>query len=181
MASGSAESGKNWAYFGKALSWEDVLKPKALAHLSRCVICRLAVEIQKQTNIYCWNCWKICIRPDELEQYESLMKYAIEMTKEDLSFHGKYFVGSGRPVVVIRVGSEGERDELFMKILEDLSARELYPEDSRKRWWRRGCSQFEPILGQWKDWKKPTTVRKETISKILQISTESNINALKKW
>ena len=176
-----AKGGKNWAYFGKASNWEDVPKPEVLAHLPRCVICRLAIEIQQQTNIYCWNCWKICIRPDKSEHYESLIQCAIEMASKDPSFHGKYFIGRGRPVIIIRVGSEEERDALFAQILEDLKDRGLYPKDSRKRWWHRGCSRFESALGKWRYWKNPVNIKKKTISKIIQISTKGNANLLKEW
>lgn len=181
MLDSFSNTGKDWAYFGKALNWEDVPKPEVVAHLPRCVICRLAVEIQRKTNIYCWNCWKICIRPDKPEQYEDLIQYAIEMVSRNPSFHGKYFIGEGRPVMVIRVGSEEERDELFSEILEDLKNRELYPQDSRKRWWHRGCSRFESTLGKWKYWKKPANIEEETITKIIQISTKGNVDPLKEW
>lgn len=181
MLSNFIEPGKDWSYFGQASSWEDISKPKEVTHLPRCVICTLAVGIQKQTNIYCWNCWKICIRPDTPEQYDELIRYALESAKKNPKFHGKFFKGKGRPVLVVRVSSEKERDVLFAQILEDLVERNLYPKDSKKRWWRRGCDHFNPILGKWKSWTEPKPLRKETIKKILQLSKEGDISRLEEW
>ena len=181
MLSNFIKSGKDWAYFGEASNWEDISKPKEVAHLPRCVICGLAVEIRKQTNIYCWNCWKICIRPDILEQYRELIKYMLESAEKNPRFHGKFFKGKGRPVVVVRVSSEEERDAFFAQILEDLRERNLYPNDPKKRWWRRGCSYFNPILGKWKNWTEPKPLRKETIKKILQLSKKEDISRLQGW
>jgi hypothetical protein len=163
------------------MGWESIPKPSELASFPRCVICRLAVEIEKRTNIYCWNCWKICIRPDTVVQYDALIKYALETAMKNPKFHGKFFKGRGRPVLVIRASSEEERDMLFAQILEDLKERGLYPKDPKKRWWRRGCDYFNPILGKWKNWTEPKPLSKETISKILQLSKKANISRLGEW
>jgi hypothetical protein len=173
--------GKDWVYFGYARNWEAVPKPKGLAHLPRCVICRLAVEIEGRANFYCWNCWKICIRPNEAVQYGGLIKYVLEMAMKNPSFHGKFFVGKARPVVVIRVGSKEERDLLFSKILEDLKKVGLYPMDSQKRWWRRGCDHFDSILGKWKKWKDPVPIGQRMVNEILRFSKQRDLSQLNEW
>ena len=181
MAKVPIKVGREWAYFGEASRWENISKPKELASLPRCLICKLAVKIERRTNIYCWNCWKICIRPDEEQQYESLVNYFLRKASENPSFHGKYFIGYGRPVVVVRVGSEEERDAIFSQILEELKELGLYPKDSKKRWYRRGCDSFDSILGKWKSWKEPTMLSEQTIKKILQLTQIKRMPKFIEW
>lgn len=172
---------KDWAYFGSVGKWEEVPKPEKLAGHTKCVICRLGVEIEKRPNFYCWGCWKVCIRPHRNEQYGELIEYATARAEKTPGFHGKYFVGEGRPIVIFRAGSEEERNLIFSSVLENLKERGLYPADPQKRWWRRGCDRFNPILGNWKSWEKPTPLSRKTVDRILEILRRGNIEHFCYW
>lgn len=83
------------------------------------------------------------------------------------NFYGKWYLNEKDPVLV---RSETERDEMFERVIEDLKARKILP---LKRWYRRGGTYLEPILGHWKTWGRkyghPKSLSKETINKILKL------------
>lgn len=151
-----------WVYFGNGEEWES----------DRCSKCYELLQRYQKPNKYCINCWKLEIFFSNCTNLEKVKEYFLEESLKDDTLHGKWLKRTMRiprelitsiadeahpdpgveedGVILIYNQSIEERDKRRKKILEDLKARGLYKKHDIS--YRRGCVNFDEMIGSWKDW-----------------------------
>jgi len=151
-----------WVYFGYANGWAP----------NRCGKCYELIERFKRPNKYCINCWKLEIFFSNCTDVDKVKEYLLDQAKKDPALHGKWMkhlmdiprhVLTSIPTeahpdpevkrdggILIYTQSISERDMRKNKILADLKARGLYKKNDIS--YRRGCVNFDEIIGEWKTW-----------------------------
>lgn len=154
-----------WFFFGYGIDWPP----------DKCSSCLRLVEIYKKPNRHCINCWKLEIFFSNCTDLQAVKEYFLEEAKRDPSLSGKWLKEpmefpseikgkitsipeEGHPdpnvkkegVILIYTQSIAEREEKRKRILQGLKERGLYkkPEIS----YRRGCLDFDELIGPWKTW-----------------------------
>ena len=153
---------RDWVFFGIGEDWEE----------DRCPKCYGMLRKELKPNKYCINCWKLEIFYSNCTDLEAVKRFLIDESKRDHSFHGKWLKremplpveaytsipASGHPdadverdgVILIYTRSIEERDRLKERILKGLQERGLYKKSSLS--YRRGCLDFDELIGNWKEW-----------------------------
>jgi len=153
---------KDWVYFGYGAGWEP----------NRCVKCYELLQKYQKPNKYCINCWKLEIFFSNCTDFEKVKEYFLEEALRDHTLHGKWlkrtmsiprYLLTSIPenshpdvnvkedgVILIYNQSIEEREMRRRKILKDLRGLGLYKKDNIS--YRRGCLDFDRIIGNWKDW-----------------------------
>lgn len=153
---------RDWVYFGYGEGWER----------DRCTKCHALLRENLRPNEYCINCWKLEIFFSNCKDVEAVKTYLIEEAKNDPTLHGKWLKEemevprkmltsippTGHPdpdvkrdgVILIYTQNIKERDSRKKKILEELRKRGLYRKDDLS--YRRGCLDFDSIIGNWTEW-----------------------------
>lgn len=151
-----------WVYFGYGEGWDP----------DRCKKCYTLLEKFKKPNEYCIDCWKLEIFFSNCTDVDKAKEYFLESAKEDYTLHGKWIKkemeiprsiltsipAEAHPdpevkrdgVILIYTQSIKERDARKNKILADLKALGLYRKNAISS--RRGCVNFDEIIGNWKTW-----------------------------
>jgi hypothetical protein len=151
-----------WFYFGYGVGWDS----------DRCDKCYELIEKLKRPNKYCINCWKLEIFFSNCTDIKEVKKYFLKEAERDRTLHGKWLKKTARiprqlltsipasahpdkeierdGVILIFTQSISEREKRRKKILSDLKARNLYKK--RAISYRRGCVNFDEIIGPWKRW-----------------------------
>lgn len=156
---------KWWFFFGYGATWPE----------DKCSRCSELVETYKKPNRHCINCWKLEIFFSNCTDLQAVKGYLLEEAKSDQTLSGKWLkepmeMGEdikakitsipeeGHPdpkakrdgVILIYTQSIAEREKKRKRILRGLQERGLYkkPEIS----YRRGCLNFDEIIGPWKTW-----------------------------
>lgn len=153
---------KYWVYFGYGEGWEP----------DRCSKCYDLLEKYQKPNKYCINCWKLEIFFSHCTDLEGVKEYLLEESLRDHTLHGKWLKRTMKiprdlltsipeeahpdlnveedGAILIYNQSIEEREKRRSKILKALKALGLYKKDSIS--YRRGCVNFDEIIGHWKDW-----------------------------
>jgi hypothetical protein len=155
---------KFWVFFGHGEGWEG----------DRCSRCYELLEKEQKPNKYCINCWKLEIFFSNCTDPDAVKAYFLEEAKMDRTLHGKWIKEEmeipgaltsipeeGHPdpgiekegVILIYTQSIKERDRRSEKILKDLQERGLYRKGAISS--RRGCLNFDELIGPWKEWYNP--------------------------
>ncbi len=151
-----------WVYFGRGVGWEP----------GRCRRCYDLLSRELKPNRYCINCWKLEIFFSNCTDLEGVKRYLLEEAERDPTLHGKWLKEEmeiprnlltsipeeAHPdpdvkkdgAILIYNQSIAEREERKKKILNDLRPRGLYAK--RDISFRRGCVNFDEIIGNWKQW-----------------------------
>jgi len=153
---------KYWVYFGLGRGWAP----------DRCANCYDLLERHRQPNEYCINCWKLELFFSNCTDPEAVKRYFLEESLRDDTLHGKWLKKriliprhlltsipeDAHPpldveedgVILIYNQSIEERERRRKKILRDLKVLGLYLKDDIS--YRRGCVNFDELIGSWKDW-----------------------------
>jgi hypothetical protein len=153
---------KFWVFFGHGEGWEK----------NKCSRCYELLNRDKKPNKYCINCWKLEIFFSNCTDLEAVKAYFLEEAGKDRTLHGKWIKKEmefpdgalnsipmiGHPdldvkkdgVILIYTQTIKEREERRKKILKDLLERGFYKKNNIS--YRRGCLNFDPIIGVWTDW-----------------------------
>jgi hypothetical protein len=151
-----------WFFFGYAEGWPH----------NKCDECYELVEVHKKPNRHCINCWKLEIFFSNTTDINAVKDYFLKEGQKDHTLHGKWskykmeiprnlltsIPKSAHPDDSVEVDGGiliycqciEERDRRRKKIFEDLSTLGLYKKSDIS--YRRGCLNFDVILGPWKDW-----------------------------
>lgn len=151
-----------WVYFGFGEGW----KP------DRCSKCYELLQRYQKPNQYCINCWKLEIFFSNCADLEGVKEYLLEESLRDHTLHGKWLKRTmkiPRDLLTsipeeaysdLNIEEDGailiynqfieERERRRRKIAKDLKALGLYKKDSIS--YRRGCVNFDEMIGNWKDW-----------------------------
>jgi hypothetical protein len=151
-----------WYFFGYGLGWQP----------SKCGECYELVERTKEPNKHAINCWKLEIFFSNCSDLDGVKKYFLDEGKKDHTLHGKWLkkemdlpndlLTSIPPrahpdhdvnrdgVILIYCQNIEERERRRKKILGDLRALNLYKKNNIS--YRRGCVNFDDIMGNWKGW-----------------------------
>ena len=154
-----------WFFFGYGVTWPP----------DKCSRCTELVELYKKPNCHCINCWKLEIFFSNCTDLKTVKDYLLEEARQDPTFSGKWLKKpmemprdikekitsipeEGHPspdikkdgVILVYTQSIAERDERKGRILAFLRQNGLYkkPEIS----YRRGCLNFDEIIGPWQTW-----------------------------
>lgn len=153
---------KYWFFFGYAVDWP----------VNKCDECYDLLNKSHKPNPHCINCWKLEIFFSNCNDVEGVKKYFLEEGRKDPTLHGKWLkkeVEIPRPLLTSipveahpdpEVAKDGavliycqtikEREERRRKILADLRALNLYKKGDIS--YRRGCVNFDEVIGNWKTW-----------------------------
>jgi len=153
---------KHWVYFGYGVGW-----PR-----DKCEKCNRFVIKFKKPNEHCVNCWKLKIFFSNCNDVNKVKKYILDQAEKDHTLHGKWIkkameiplsVLTSIPaevhpnpevkkdgVILIYTQTLNERDKRKNKILADLKGLGLYKKNASS--YRRGCVNFDEIIGNWKTW-----------------------------
>jgi hypothetical protein len=153
---------KYWVFFGHGAGWEE----------DRCSRCYELLDKEKKPNKYCINCWKLEIFFSNCTDLDAVKAYFLDEARRDRNLHGKWIKEEmeipdgtltsipkeGHPdprvkkegVILIYTQCIKERDRLREKILNDLRDRGLYRKTAISS--RRGCLNFDELIGSWLDW-----------------------------
>lgn len=153
---------RHWIYFGYGVGWPN----------DKCNKCYELVNRFKKPNRHCINCWKLEIFFSNCTNVDAMKKYFLKEGERDPSLHGKWLKKEmeiprhlltsipveAHPdlqvkkdgVILIYTQTIKERDKRKNKILIDLKALGLYRKKQIS--YRRGCVNFDEIIGNWKMW-----------------------------
>jgi len=151
-----------WVYFGYGVGW-----PR-----DKCEKCIRSVTKFKKPIKHCINCWKLEIFFSNCTDVNKVKKYVLEQAEMDHTLHGKWIkkeveiplsVLTSIPAeehpspevkkdgfILIYTQTINERDKRINKILADLKALGLYKKNVIS--YRRGCVNFDEIIGNWRTW-----------------------------
>jgi hypothetical protein len=153
---------EHWTFFGYAVGWPP----------GKCSECYSMLKNEKMPNEHCINCWKLEIFFSNCTDLDKVKEYFLNAGKEDETLHGKWLKNEmdiprqlltsipaeGHPdedvkrdgVILIYCQNIEERERRREKILSDLKALGLYKKDDIS--YRRGCVNFDELIGNWKQW-----------------------------
>lgn len=154
-----------WHFFGYGVTWPP----------DKCSRCLELVETHKKPNRHCINCWKLEIFFSNCTDLQAVKDYFLEEAKRDTTLSGKWLKKpmempedikgkitsipkEGHPdpgvnkdgAILIYTQSIAEREEKGKRILAGLKERGLYKKSEIS--YRRGCLNFDEIIGPWKTW-----------------------------
>jgi len=151
-----------WVYFGYGVGW-----PRG-----KCEQCYQLVNQLKKPNKHCINCWKLEIFFSNCTDVNKAKSFLLDLAQKDHTLHGKWIKeemeipwsvltsipAEAHPdpevekdgVILIYTQSIKEREEKKNKILAGLRASGLYKKNAIS--YRRGCVNFDEIIGNWKRW-----------------------------
>lgn len=151
-----------WVFFGYGTNWEA----------DRCNRCYRRLDSTLRPPPEAINCWKLEIFFSNCTDLEAVKQYFLDEGRRDSTLHGKWLKremeiprqkltslpAAGHPdpdveqdgAILIYTPSIAERDTRRTKILADLKARGLYRKDAISA--RRGCLNFDEIIGPWQQW-----------------------------
>lgn len=151
-----------WVFFGYGLDWPD----------GKCRECYALLEREKKPNNHCINCWKLEIFFSNCSDLEAVKSCLLEEGRRDHTLSGKWLKremeiprhlltsipASAHPdpeverdgVFLIYTQSIEERERKRKKILGELKALGVYRKDNIS--YRRGCLDFDRIIGPWQEW-----------------------------
>ncbi len=134
--------------------------------------CYELLQRYQRPNKYCINCWKLEVFFSNCTRLEKVKEYLLEESLKDDTLHGKWLKRAVKiprhlltsiseeahpdldveedGAILIYNQSIEEREKRCRKILKDLRALGLYKKDNIS--YRRGCVNFDEIIGNWKDW-----------------------------
>jgi len=153
---------RHWVYFGYGEGWGG----------DKCDKCCELLEKENGPNKYCINCWKLEIFFSNCTATGAVKEFLLELAGKDHSYHGKWLKEemefpegkltsipvAGHPdpdvkkdgVILIYNQSIAERDRRKKEIMTGLKGRGLYQRLDLS--YRRGCLNFDEIIGDWKEW-----------------------------
>ncbi|MEM4494574.1 MAG: hypothetical protein QXE96_02085 [Candidatus Caldarchaeum sp.] len=153
---------EHWVYFGIGVGWQP----------DRCSRCLRLVKQYRAPNRYCINCWKLEIFFSNCTDVKAVKEYLLRESIKDPALHGKWLKKKikipkelltsvpeeAHPddgveedgVILIYTKSIKERDERIRKLLKELRDGGLYKKRSIS--YRRGCVDYDLIIGNWKTW-----------------------------
>lgn len=151
-----------WLFFGYGEEWPA----------DKCQLCYQLLDKLKTPHKHCINCWKLEIFFSNTKDLDAVKNYFLEEGKKDPTLHGKWLKSeievprelltsiptSGHPdenvtkdgVILIYCQNIEERERRRNKILSDLRDLGLYKKIDIS--YRRGCVNFDRIIGNWIDW-----------------------------
>jgi hypothetical protein len=151
-----------WLFFGYAEGWPP----------NKCEECYRLLEESKEPNRHCIDCWKLEIFFSNTTDLDAVKEYFLKEGQNDPTFHGKWLKNkidvpwdrltsipkSAHPdvsvtsegVILVYCQSIEEMERRRKKILGDLKALGLYKKSDIS--YRRGCVNFDEIIGNWKEW-----------------------------
>jgi hypothetical protein len=151
-----------WTFFGYGVGWAP----------EKCQLCSELLDKSKKPNEHCINCWKLEIFFSNCTDIDAVKNYFLEEGKKDHTLHGKWLRGKmelprdlmtsiprdahpdedvkEEAVILIYCQSIEERETRRKKILDDLCTAGLYKKENIS--FRRGCLNFDTVIGNWKDW-----------------------------
>lgn len=152
----------HWLFFGYGEGWPQ----------GKCEDCYKLLEKTKKPNKHCINCWKLEIFFSNCNDLDAVKEYFLNEGKIDRTLHGKWLKNeiefprnlltsippSAHPnkditkdgAILIYCQSIEEREQRRKKILTDLHNLGLYKKNDIS--YRRGCLNFDEIIGNWKSW-----------------------------
>ncbi|MFQ5575291.1 MAG: hypothetical protein ACE5E0_06695 [Terriglobia bacterium] len=154
-----------WFFFGYGDGWPG----------DKCSACIAAVEVEKKANRHCINCWKLELFFSNCRDLPRVKEILMAEARRDRSIHGKWlrepvrlspelrakitsipetgWPGPAEPeegVILIYTQSIAERDEKSKRIRYLLDQDDLYARPDISA--RRGCLNFDEVIGPWKNW-----------------------------
>ncbi len=159
---GFLHENRDWVYFGFGEGWKE----------GKCDECYRLLRQDLKPNRHCINCWKLEIFFSNCTDLEEVKRFLIDESIKDRTLHGKWLKRemkipkgvltsipeAGHPdkgvkkegVILVYTQSIKERDEKKERILTGLREKGLYKKSALS--YRRGCVNFDELIGSWKKW-----------------------------
>lgn len=144
----------SWSHFGTGEGWAYGRCNRYLDH----------VYSTRAPNDDTVNCWKVLVFEDAVTDFEQVKTYLVERAGQDPTLLGKWQRGKNQ-LAVVYATSEERRDELRSSMIKDLRQMGIMKKGFLP--YRRGCKQFEKVLGDWHGWKAGE--RKPVLEEIVSI------------